>query len=60
MLIRQREKTLKHLRLQQNDTSIKDFFVDNGELRLGRENSIVNTYLENRSVTGDCFFEKKK
>ena len=43
MLIRQREKALKHLRLQQNDTLIKDIFVDNGELRLRRTNSIIDT-----------------
>lgn len=59
-LIRQREEALKQLRLQQNDTSIKEVLVDNGELRLGRTNSIIDIYLDNQSVTGDSFFEKKK
>ena len=59
-LIRQREEALKQLRLQQNDMSIKDVLVDNGELRLGRTNSIIDIYLDNQSVTGDSFFEKKK
>ena len=59
-LIRQREEALKQLRLQQNDMSIKEVLVDNGELRLGRTNSIIDIYLDNQSVTGDSFFEKKK
>ena len=59
-MIRQREEALKQLRLQQNDTSIKEVLVDNGELRLGRTNSIIDIYLDNQSVTGNSFFEKKK